>query len=451
VVLISGRVKAGGMPVTDRVIVRFAGDGSGVAELSWGQREMWAVIQTTGDPLPMGGARSLPPGQTVADIAAGLCFIMSRHQSLRTTLRFRPGDQPLQVVHSSGEITLDVVDAGDGDPGEAAAAVAAEYKARPFDLEREWPLRMAVITHRGAATHIAEMVCHIAVDAFGLAALHDDFDRRGERAGPVTAMQPMEQAARQGGPSGRRTHEASMRYFERLAASAPGRQFRPSADPRQPRYWQLTLESPAGYRAAGILAARLGLGTTPLLLAAFVMALAPLGSGQRVALNLVVSNRFRPGFAGSVCTAAQSCPCVIDVADAPFEEVARRAWQSSLGAYKHAYYDLAGKHELSRRLVAERGTELDWSVFFNDRRVGSRDATPAGDGPALRGELARSTLTWGDRNDMPGEKAFLYVNDAVDTLCYEFWADSYFIAPPDMEGVVRRIEGALIDAAQAVG
>jgi len=171
------------MPVTDRVIVRFAGDGSGVAELSWGQREMWAVIQTTGDPLPMGGARSLPPGQTVADIAAGLCFIMSRHQSLRTTLRFRPGDQPLQVVHSSGEITLDVVDAGDGDPGEAAAAVAAEYKARPFDLEREWPLRMAVITHRGAATHIAEMVCHIAVDAFGLAALHDDFDRRGERSG----------------------------------------------------------------------------------------------------------------------------------------------------------------------------------------------------------------------------------------------------------------------------
>ena len=212
--------------LTDRVIVQFAGDGSGVGELSWGQQEIWSVMQGKANSLPMGGARALPPGQTVADVAAGLSFIMSRHQALRTRLRLGPDGQPLQVVHASGEITLEVVDAGDDDPAEVAAAVAAGYKARPFDYEQEWPLRMAVITHRGAATHLAEMICHIAVDAFGLAALHDDFDHRGDRTGPVTAMQPMEQASRQRGPSGRRAHEASMRYFERLAATVPDRQFR---------------------------------------------------------------------------------------------------------------------------------------------------------------------------------------------------------------------------------
>jgi hypothetical protein len=415
---------------------------------------MWCVIQARGNPLPMGGARPLPPGQSVADVVAGLRFIMTRHQALRTRLRFRPGLQPLQVVHASGEITLEVVHAADDDdPAEVAAAVAAGYKAQPFDLEQEWPLRMAVITHRGAATHLAEMICHITVDAFGLAALHDDFDHRGERTGPVTAMAPMEQAERQRGPGGRRAHEASMRYLERLVATVPDGQFGPSGDPRQPRYWQLTLESPAGYRAAGMLAAQLSLSTSALLLAAFATALTRLGTGERVPLHLVVSNRFRPGFAGSVSTVAQSGPCVIEVSDAPFEEVARRAWQSALGAYKHAYYDLAGKEQVSRRLLAERGGEPDWNVFFNDRRVMSRDFDSApGDGLTLQDELTRSVLTWGERTDMPGEKAFLYINDAPDTLCYELWADSHYIAPADMAGIVRGIETVLVDAAQvAVG
>src|SRR5580700_8053083 len=79
--------------MTEKVVVQFAGDGSGVAELSWGQREIWSVIQAKDNSLPMGGARALPPGQTVADVADGLRFIMSRHQALRTRLRFGPDGQ----------------------------------------------------------------------------------------------------------------------------------------------------------------------------------------------------------------------------------------------------------------------------------------------------------------------------------------------------------------------
>ena len=439
--------------MTDRVIVQFEGDGSGVEELSWGQRGIWSVMRDKGDSLPMGGVRELPPGQTAADVAAGLSFIMSRHQSLRTRLRFGPGGQVRQVVHASGEAALEVVDAGDRDPGEVADAVAAGYKARTFDLEHEWPLRMAAITYRGAATHVVQVICHIAVDAFGLAALYDDLDHRDERTAPVTAMQPMEQARRQRGPGGRRAHDGSMRYFERLAANAPDRQFSASADPRNPRFWQATLESPAGYRASRMLTARLGLGTSPVLLAAFAVALTPLVASRRVALHLVVSNRFRPGFAGSVSPVMQSCLAVIEVAGAPFEEVVRRAWQSALGAYKHAYFDPAGMGEVYERLAAERGTEPDWSVIFNDRRVRSRELADAvcgeGDGalPPLRDELARSNLTWGDRNDMPEQKVFLNLLDVPGTLCCELWADTHFVSPADMAGLLRRIESVLVDAA----
>jgi hypothetical protein len=440
--------------MAENVVVQFAGDGSGVAELSWGQQEIWSVIQAKDNSLPMGGARALSPGQTVADVAAGLRFIMSRHQALRTKLRFGPDGQTQQEVHASGAITLEVVDAGDGDPGEVATAVAAEYKAQDFDYENEWPLRMAVITHHGNATHVAQIICHIALDAFGLAVLYDDFDHRDERTGPVTAMHPMEQASRQHGPSGRRAHEASMRYFEQLTASVPACQFKASADPRQPRFWQVTLDSPAGYRAVGMLAARLGLGTSPVLLAAFAVAFTSVSVSRRVAVHLVVSNRFRPRFADSVSPVMQDCLAVIDT-DGPFEEVVRRAWQAGLRAYKHAYFDPAGKSEVCERLVAERGAEPDWSVVFNDRRVLNRefaDTISAADGtPSLRDELTRSTLTWGDRNDMPEQKVFMNICDVPDTLCCELWADTHFVSPADMERLLRRIETVVVNAALADG
>jgi hypothetical protein len=191
------------------------------------------------------------------------------------------------------------------------------------------------------------------------------------------------------------------------------------------------------------------------LLAAYAVGLSPLTSSQSVAVALVVNNRFRPGFADSVSTLAQSFPCLIEVGDARFEEVAVRAWRSSLVAYKHAYYDLAGKDEVSRRIAAERGTELALGVFFNDLRMRSReladsvsgDAATPGELPSLRAELTRSTLTWGERNDLPAEKLFLYINDTPDTLCYELWADSHFVSPADMAELMRRMEAVLVDAA----
>jgi hypothetical protein len=411
---------------------------------------IWLVMQDKDLSLPMGGARALPPGQTVADVAEGLRFIMSRHQALRTTLRFGPDGQTQQVVHASGEITLEVVDAGERDPGEVAADVAAGYKARKFDYEHEWPLRMAVITHHGSATHVAQMICHLALDAFGLAVLYDDFDHRDELAGPVTAVQPMEQASWQCGPSGQRAHEASMRYLERLFPSLPECQLPASADPREPRWWQVTLDSPAGYRAAAMVNARLGLGTSPVLLAAFAVALASVSVSSRVAAHLVVSNRFRRGFADSVSPLMQTTVGVIET-DGPFEDVVRRAWQSGLSVYKHAYYDPAAANEVCERLIAERGAAPDWSVVFNDRRVLSRasaDSMSAADGaPSLADELTRSTLTWGDRNDVHQQKVFLNICDAPDTLCCELWADTHFVTPADMEKLLRRIETVLVNAA----
>lgn len=256
-----------------------------------------------------------------------------------------------------------------------------------------------------------------------------------------------------------------MRYLRRLAAAAPDRQFAESAAPRQPRVWQLTSESPAGYRAARMLAARLGLSTAPILVAAFSVALASITvSGERAAFHLVVNNRFRPGFAGSVSPVMGSCPCVIEVTGAPFEDVARRSWQAALGAYKHAYYDWAGKCEAFEAIAAERGSAPDWDVVFNDRRIGSREladsisgdmaASDAGGSlaelPPLRDEIPRTTLTWGEPDDMPEQKVFLSICDVPGTLCCELRADTRFVSPADMAVLLKRIESVLVDEAEAV-
>src|SRR5712691_10243657 len=201
--------------MAERVLVQFEGEGAGVAELTWGQREIWSVMRVKGRWLPIGGIRELPPGRAVADVADDLKFIMTRHQSLRTRLRFTADGSPLQVVEKHGEIPLEVVDAGDEDPAKVAAAVADRYRAADLDYEADWPVRMGVITARGVATHMAEVFCHLAMDAFGLAALRDDVAARcgyHGQASQVTATQPLEQVMKQGGTAARRAHDAAMRY-----------------------------------------------------------------------------------------------------------------------------------------------------------------------------------------------------------------------------------------------
>jgi hypothetical protein len=70
--------------------------------------------------------------------------------------------------------------------------------------------------------------------------------------------------------------------------------------------------------------------------------------------------------------------------------------------------------------------------------------------PPLRDEVSRTTLTWGERNDMPEQKVFLSICDVPGTLCCELWADTRFVSPADMAGLMKRIESVLVDEAEAV-
>ena len=52
-----------------QVRVEFAGEGSGVAELSWGQREILDAMRRQQTTMPLPGISPLPPGTTREDVA----------------------------------------------------------------------------------------------------------------------------------------------------------------------------------------------------------------------------------------------------------------------------------------------------------------------------------------------------------------------------------------------
>lgn len=440
--------------VVDRILVRFEGEGSGVEELTWGQQASWGSMQGSGTSDAIGGAMQLAEGTTVANLVTMLGFLMSRHQSLRTRLEFDADGSPRQVLYDSGEIALELVDAADDeDPAEIAESIRARYETTNFDLVNEWPVRTAVIRHRGIASWFVVMYTHLAIDGYGFEALNADLTNldyaTGAHLAPPAGLQPFELVRAQQTPSARRQHDASLRRWEhQLRAIAPNR-FGESTDKRQPRYWEASYDSPATYLALATVAARTKVHTGPILLAVYAVALGRITGNSPSVIRTLVSNRFRPGLAEAVSAVAQGALCVIDVAGATFDEVVARAWKSLLTAGMHAYYDPRELWKLIDRVSQERGVELDLMCYFNDRRrsLAQMATRPAATAEEIHAALPLARLRWGEQIDTPDATCYLHVNSVPDTIDFTLRVDTHCLSPADLEACLREMEAVMVQAA----
>lgn len=434
--------------MSGRVRVRFDGAGSGVEELTWGQREIWRSIRQRDSSMIVGGVVPLPAGTTVEQLADMLRRMMSRHQSLRTRLRFDEAGHPRQVVSASGEVALAVVDAVDGDAADVADTIRERYHVTDFDHERDWPVRMAVVQRDGAPAYLVVAYSHLAIDAHGIEALMIDLNT--VAGGPVTAVQPLDLARQQRTPVAQRQSRASVRYWERLLRTLPAPKPEGAAkDPRTPRYWQLAYTSPAADRAVLAVAARTGAHPGSVRLAAFAVALGRVTGERTVVVQTLVHNRFRPGFTGSVSALAQPGLCVIDVGNTTFDEVVGRAWQATTRAAKHAYYDPEELAEMVAALGRERGPGWrDISCFYNDRR---RNVPLTTDRVPNRADvlavLPRTTMRWAHRFDSYDRGVVVHVNDVPEVLDCLLCVDTHRIGPARLVALARGIESAVVAAA----
>jgi hypothetical protein len=438
--------------VVDRIVVRFQNEDAGVDELAWGQWEIWSAMVRQGSWLPVGGTVALPAGTTVGDMVDELRWHLTRHQSMRTRLRFDADGSVRQAVAADGEVVLEVVDAGGADPASVAAAVEQRYRDEPFDYERDLPVRAAVICRDGVPTHLVEILCHLVTDAFGGAAMLADLSNRdpatGQATRPPSPMQPLEQVRWQRSPAGQRQNANALRYWERLLREIEPRRFRGSSDPRRPRHWEAEFDSPAMLAAVSAVARRTGADGSIVLFAAFAAAVARLTGVNPSVIQAVVNNRFWPGLADVVSPVNQTTLRVVDVGDATFDEVVGRVRRSMLSALKAGYYDPRQLDELVARVAAERGEELDLACYFNDRRV--TRTSEVGEEPtaeALRAGRQRTTFRWARQRDEPFERLFLHVEPSTASVRLTLCADTHFVSPADMRACLLGMEALTIDAA----
>ncbi|MER7282749.1 condensation domain-containing protein [Dactylosporangium sp. NPDC000244] len=451
------------MPET--FIVAFRGDGEGVEELSWGQRELWGGMVRQRTWMPMGLVLPLAAGTTAEDVAAELRFILERFPSMRTRLRLRPDGPPQQVVAAAGEVAVELVDAAeDADPAAVAAEVSRRLHETVFDFERDWPVRTAVVRHRGALTHQVTVVCHLVNDGFGGLVLAEEVARWHRAGGLVApsdamppledamppledAMSPLEQARWQRSEAGRRQSASALRHWEKTLRAIAPRRFPGPVDVRRPRHWQAGLASPALHLAAQVIARRTGTDRTTVLLTAFAVALSAETGIHPVVVRVVVSNRFRGALAGSVSPVSQPALCVLDVAGLPFDEAVALTGRRTLTAYKHAYYDPDDLDALVRRVNAERGEEVDIACYFNDRRPPAPADGPVPAAAEIRAALPATAFRWIAKQDRPNERMFVTIAAEPGTVHLDICGDTGHIPPGALEACARGIEAVTVAAA----
>ncbi len=440
--------------VVDRVSVAFSGAGAGEGELAFGQLGLWQSIVQSGNSKTVAYVAAADPGTTVAEVADMLGFMVSRHQSLRTTLLLRSGERPpRQRVAAAGEITLLVVDAGADDPAEVAEALSAHWQVVHFAYETEWPVRMAAVVADGAVTHVVTVILHTSIDAFGLSALAADIGARdpvtGAPAGPVTALAPLEQAAKEATPAGRRQNERSLRYLEQVLRTAPTDLFGPPKYDGEARYEVVRYRSRAMAMALEAFSAREKGDDSSVLLTAFLVGVGRITGVNPLATIVLVSNRFRPGFADSVSALLKVTPFVFDVGDRTVGEAVAAVTGKALNAYKNAYYDAYEQEERVEQVERERGTSFDLSCYYNDRR--QRDRVHAGvtppTGAEIRAALADSELSWKQDPSVAKAKLYLSIDDPPDAVELVLSVDRRYFSRDEMTALALAMEEVAVQAA----
>lgn len=353
--------------------VEFHAASGGQAPLTWGQRSIWRPLQALSKSSSSFNLKRVVPlseGVGIDVAASALRQLIERHQSLRA--HFIGGERPQQRVEASGSYQVELLDVAGCDVADAAASAVLRLAGTPFDLETEWPARIAFIVVAGNVQSIAVAISHVGTDFFGLGLLVAEL--RTLLSGGVLpsepSWQPLSQAELEASPNGLRRSQRSLQYWRKQLAAAPERIF--SAEPGRGeavpfQTWALT--SPAVAWAAQILAERTRTSSSTVLLAASALLLRAVSRRERAVLKLIASNRFSPHEQALV---APTCADGIFVCAPEGGDVASaivRSHRDATLAYMNAAYDPDALSELTAHVARERGAPLDVSAYFNDARI----------------------------------------------------------------------------------
>jgi Condensation domain len=293
-------------------------------------------------------------------------------------------------------------------------------------------------------------MCHLVTDGSGSRVLIDELARR-DTSGSGAALSAVEQARWQRSPAGQRQCDVALRYWEKALRTIPARRYPERTERPNPRYWQASARFPALHLAARVIAARTGVEVSSVLLAMFAVALRRITGVNPVVVQVVASNRFRPGLASTVSPIMQDTLCVIEVPDATVDEAVAHTRRRAMTAYKYAYCDPYRRDEVIAKVNQERGERVDVSCFFNDRRLVTREQEQTGPLPSpeqVRAALALGSFEWKHKQDYQAfDELFVNVDDVPDTLAMTVQADIHHLSPVDVEAFIHGMQEVAVAAA----
>lgn len=425
--------------------VGFAGRRAVSAPLTWGQRAIWKAIESvTPNDHWLNVRRILRvPAKRALDLPGALealSRLVSRHEGLRTRIRSGPNGL-VQQVADAGRVPVEVVEVADApDPAATAGEVLARLASRPFRYADELPLRVALLTGAGRVHRIVLVASHVALDWYAAELLVREMRLLLARgSAPVhSGLSPVDLARRER-ESGRRT-ERALAHWLTAYRRMPEELF--AVDGAAPRFREVCLTSRALGPAAAVVAARHGVSTSCVLLAATAALAGRFTGHPTCGLLTVVHNRFQPGHEHIVAPMNQLALVVLDVGGAPaLDDLVPEAWRAALTAYRHAYYD---QDALDRALAGAGrggGLHVDPYFLFND----VRSATDAGPSTApewpVDSEVVASdmdTLNW---------RCYVEVRDAPGGLALAVQADTRALPPDRIEAFARQLELTVVESA----
>ncbi|MEU8373143.1 condensation domain-containing protein [Micromonospora sp. NPDC048894] len=462
----AGPVPTGGTggdawPGGDRVAyAEFDGGRDATAPLTWGQRAMWRTVAEFVAPaayrvltLPRTLAVSARAGVDVPRAVRAVGALLARHESLRT--RVRPHDGQLcQVASAAGRLPVGVHavprPADDPDGARTAAELAARLAGVPFDHAVAYPLRVALVTVDDRVRQVVLVFSHCAVDFHAAGIVLRDLRLlllRGVLDSPP-GLQSLDLAARERTVQRRRSQRA-VAYWTRQFAGLPMDLADPTGAGSTPRYRRGSLVSPAVHHAVRLVAARHGVSTSTVLLAATA---AVLSGGGQDACGMVVmaNNRFPPGYDQAVATLNQIGLCRLDLVDRPdFAELLSRAGRAALDAYRHAYYDPAEFERAFTELGHDHRSVLAPLCYLNDTRL-APEVGPGAAGPdeaGLRAMVTPGAFRWVGELDRFAWRCRVQVLDAPGAVELVVTADTRYLSVERAEGLLSGIEALLVEAA----
>jgi Condensation domain len=385
-----------------------------------------------------------------------MAILLARYEALRTT--FPAGEPPVQRVARTGELVIDVYEAGGEATDSAVLAVPLIrlLRSTEFDLAAGLPMRMAIAARHGEPLAAVVVYSHMAVDFASMALIDREFTALvsdpGHREPGPPAHQPFDQAADERSERGARRNEAALRSWEAQLRAMPQCMFAVPADATGPAGagsgW---LWSRAAALALPHVAARTGVSRQVVVFAALCTMLAWRTGHTGCVLPVASTNRYRRHLRGYVGPLAQDCTISVDTQAGGLDEVVRRTAAAAVRGYRNGLVDITALKAVFARVERDRGIIYARHCVFNDLSVhlgDTDDGAAPGRDPA-DAKLALTRTRFAALAAPPIEEILMFLLQQVseELILGGLTRDASLLPAGEIELLLRGTESLVVAAA----